>query len=48
MRELIFLVAVVLWIVGIVTGFMIHWLLGVVAIFAPPVGVGIGLLAAFL
>lgn len=48
MREIFSLLLFVLWLIGIVVGFGVHWAVGLVAIFMPPVGMILGLVGAFL
>jgi hypothetical protein len=48
MRELFNLLLLVMWLIGVVVGFGIHWIVGLVAIFLPPIGVILGLVGAFL
>lgn len=48
MREIFGLLAFVLWLFGIVVGFGIHWIVGLVAIFLPPIAFILGLVGVFL
>lgn len=48
MRDFIFLLLIVFWVIGIFAGFGVHWTLGLVSIFFPPFGVLVGLVGVFL
>jgi len=48
MRDFLAFLLVVLWLIGVVVGFGIHWAVGLVAIFFAPAGIILGLLGVFL
>lgn len=42
MRELVTLALVFLWCVGLVKAFMLHWILGLLAVLIPPLAIFVG------
>lgn len=48
MRELVTFALVVLWCIGLVKAFMLHWVLGLLAVLIPPLAILVGILGIFL